>query len=216
MAPQIIWLGECFTVGVMNFSLYRAPEGLQTWYFRAENCFIEGLSENRTFFHISVSQSRCFFANSKRFFFIASIRRDFSAGMYDFRPKSIDNLRLIAFLLILIFFSAISACIFFSRAHVRLAHYLPDNTVIPATGNPWTTWSFAVLKSTFVLKFLMALRTAVLLTFICLDILRSESFIVLNWQFERVFERWLLVFCPVLGVKILYFLGLFTVKRLKY
>ena len=47
--------GGCFAVRMMNFFVYRAPGGLQIRYFRAENCFIEDSSENRTFFYISVS-----------------------------------------------------------------------------------------------------------------------------------------------------------------
>ena len=73
---------------------------------------------------------------------------------------------------------------FFSKALRRLTHSLPDKTFISIAQKSSDGLFFAVLKST-VLKFLMVLGTAVLLTFICLNISRTETFIVqrpVNWM----------------------------------
>ena len=84
----------------------------------------------------------------------------------------------IVFLLILKVPCAILACIFFSGALRELTHSLPNKTFISTTKNAQTACFFAVLESTYFLKFLIVLGTAVFLTFICLDISRSETFIV--------------------------------------
>ena len=82
-------------------------------------------------------------------------------------------------------YAILACCILFSRALKRLTHSLPDKTFISTAKNARTVCVFAILESTFFLKFLVVLGTAVLLTFLCLDISHSETFIVqrrINWM----------------------------------
>ena len=56
-------------------------------------------------------------------------------------------------LLILKLPCAILACIFFSGALRKLTHFLPNKTFISTTKNARTACYFAVLESTYFLKF---------------------------------------------------------------
>jgi len=101
IAPQIITLGGCFMVGCVNLPLYRVPGGLLTVLFLEANCWIVVSSENKTLDHCWLVQSLYFFANSKRFNFIAGVSLGFLAGFRDLRPNSSVKRRLMVLLLIL-------------------------------------------------------------------------------------------------------------------
>ena len=101
IAPQIITLGWCFLVYCVNLSLYRVPGGLLTVLFLEANCWNVVSSENKTLDHCWIVQSLYFFANCKRFNFLAGVSLGFLAGFRDLRPNSSVTWRLMVLLLIL-------------------------------------------------------------------------------------------------------------------
>ena len=112
IAPQIITLGGCFMVFCVKLSLYRVPGGLLKVLFLKANCWIVVSSENTTLDHCWLVQSLYFFANCKRFNFIAEVSLGFLAGFRDLRPNSSIKRRLMILLLILEPVSPRSARIF--------------------------------------------------------------------------------------------------------
>ena len=84
---QIIWLGGCFTVGVVYFSSQRDTTGLQNRYLQTENCCKEDTSEKSTFFQMSTSQLAYLLTKSRRFSFIASVKNGLWTGLLDLRPN---------------------------------------------------------------------------------------------------------------------------------
>ena len=152
IAPQTIWLGGCFTVGRVYFSSYPAPAGLQSRYFWTENWLTEDSSEKSTLFQISVFRSACLLAKSGRFFFIASVKRGFLAGLHDLSPNSRDSLRWIVLVLTTIPVSINLARIFW-RTLWRASNHLMHKAVFSAAGNFWSAWPFYVCENAFILVF---------------------------------------------------------------
>ena len=132
------------------------------------------------FFHISVSQLACLLAKSRRYFFIAWVKRGFRAGLQDLRPNSRENLCWIVWALSTVPISINLACIFFGGTHGIVNNHLTHNTASLLLEILGRSDHFLSLNMPSFWFFMTALCTDVLLTFISFPIWCAENFKLLK------------------------------------
>ena len=89
MAPQIVWLVECFIADTTYFLFKRLPNGRLMCMWRGTNCCMVHSSEINTFFHSARVEWRWRLAKPFSFFFISGVRCGFHDGLWDFSPSSL-------------------------------------------------------------------------------------------------------------------------------
>lgn len=93
---RIIWLGGCFTLWIVYFLSYLFPLGHRTL----------NTSKNKILLHCCIVQFWYCLVKVSRFFFITGVSRDFLAGLWDNKQKSLVKRLEIVLELMLVPFAA--------------------------------------------------------------------------------------------------------------